>query len=45
MNKEYISPEIVLVAVFDFMQPLCASTGGLSPMKESDDLGNLGGWN
>jgi hypothetical protein len=45
MNKEYISPETVLIAVFDSMHPLCASTDVLPPMEESDDLGNLGGWN
>lgn len=44
IKLQYESPEAVIVATFDLGCPLCASTGELPPMEESDDLGNLG-WN
>jgi hypothetical protein len=44
IKLQYESPETVIVAIFDLGCPLCASTGELPPMEESDDLGNLG-WN
>ena len=44
IKLQYESPEAVIVAMFDLACPLCASTGELPPMEESDDLGNLG-WN
>jgi hypothetical protein len=40
----YESPEVVVVAMFEFHCPLCASTGQLPPMEEDDDLGGLD-WN
>lgn len=40
----YESPEVVVVTMFEFHCPLCASTGELPPMEESGDLGDLG-WN
>jgi hypothetical protein len=45
MEKEYISPQIIENTLFDVMSPLCVSTGGLPAFGESDELGNVGGWN
>jgi hypothetical protein len=44
MKKEYKTPEVVIVDMLENTCPLCASTGELPPMEESDDLGGLG-WN
>ena len=44
MEIEYKTPEIIIVDMFERSCPLCASTGCLPDMEESDDMGNLG-WN
>ena len=44
MKVEYLSPEVISVDFSDFEGLLCASTGELPPLEESDDMSNLG-WN
>ena len=44
MTTEYKTPEIIVVDMLEISCPLCASTGSLPDMEESDDMGNLG-WN
>ena len=44
IKREYNHPEVIVACIFDTSSPLCASTGGLPDMEESDDMGNLE-WN
>lgn len=44
IKHSYESPEVAIVDMFELTCPLCASTGELPPMEESDDLGGLE-WN
>ena len=44
IKPQYNHPEVAIVDMFELTCPLCASTGELPPMEESEDLGNIE-WN
>lgn len=44
MKLEYLSPEAISIDFSDFEGLMCASTGELPPLEESDDMSDLE-WN